>query len=287
MCPRPPIPITATLLVASIPNRRIGAKTVTPPQSSGRRHGAVHPFGQREREPAVEADAIGDAAVVSHAGRLLLAAEVLLAAEAEVALEAGAALPADADPLPDGQVRDRRARTRRPSPQSRGPGRAGSCCGPSRRRSGGCRCGRGRSARSRSRRRSAPARCGSYSNGSSGPALASAACALNGHYAARAARNRCVRCSVIIAPTCSCAQRAVNVWSVPFSRCGGSWEPSQSAPSRGRSSRRRNRRRGRARSRTGRCRRPARPSTAGSRARRSRDAARCGRSGDARRPSAS
>ena len=35
MCPRPPIPITATLLAASIPKRRIGAKTVTPPQRSG------------------------------------------------------------------------------------------------------------------------------------------------------------------------------------------------------------------------------------------------------------
>src|SRR5450631_3723566 len=108
MCPRPPIPITATLLVASTPKRRIGAKTVTPPQRSGG-HGAVHRLGQRKHEPTVEADPVGDAAVMPHAGRLLLSTEVLFAAEAEIALEAGAPLPADADALADGEVTDRRA----------------------------------------------------------------------------------------------------------------------------------------------------------------------------------
>ena len=99
-----------------------------------RRHGAVHPVGYQEHEATVEADAIGDAAVMAHAGGLLLAAEVLLAAQAEIALEAGASLPADADPLPDGQVGDPEPDGGDAARRSRAPGRADSCCAPSRRR---------------------------------------------------------------------------------------------------------------------------------------------------------
>ncbi len=91
------------------PHRREDGDAAT---EERRGHGAVHRVGQRKREPTVEADPVGDAAVMAHAGRLLLATEVLFAAEAEIALETGASLPADADALADGEVTDRRARRR-------------------------------------------------------------------------------------------------------------------------------------------------------------------------------
>jgi hypothetical protein len=55
-------------------------------------------LGDREGKAAVEADAVGEAAVVADAGGLVLRAQVLVAVAARLAGEAGPALPPDADP---------------------------------------------------------------------------------------------------------------------------------------------------------------------------------------------
>src|SRR5206468_4223615 len=71
----------------------------------GRRRRAVDPGWNGEGEARVGPQALGQAARVSDAGRLLRGAQVLLAGEAPFAAETGAALPSDPASLADPQVR--------------------------------------------------------------------------------------------------------------------------------------------------------------------------------------